>query len=577
MKTFESLGIKISKTGGTQQKTLCPNCSVKRKKKDEPCLSVNTETGQYKCHNCGFCGGIKTKGTVKETYSKRTFTKPSYNPDEWGLTKEVIDYFKKRGISKLTLEINRVGAGYGKLTSRAEEETDLIAFPFIKNNQIVNVKWRTPEKDFKSAKNAEQCFYGIQNLFDDGYLATDKIYITEGEIDALSLYEAGFKYALSVPSGAQTEEEGSHKVIPKLEFLEDPDIQTIFSSVSEFILVTDSDYKGRRLRDELANRIGLERCFYAEYPADCKDANDVLVNYGADTLAECLINVKPMLKGLVEVTDLEDNLLTYYKSGLSEGLKTGIEPFDKIYTLQESLVTLVTGTPESFKSVSLDNITQAYALENDLHIAMFSPESKPLEFHIGRLASIYNGKSLDPENSLYMTYSEFVDAYKWINKHYSFLQPNTSTIQEVLALAKISILKHGTKILVIDPYSRLKVEGDIEAGFIQNMLNEVAEFAVRYKVHVFIVAHPVKMEAIRTRGTSRVMSNYPLVTPYHIKGSSNWYNSADFILSLWKDRTDVTAPIEIHCLKSKFHNIAKSSEFCQLQYNFDNWRLEEIN
>ena len=35
-----------------QFKTTCPSCSHNRRKKNEPCLSVNTETGIAYCHNC---------------------------------------------------------------------------------------------------------------------------------------------------------------------------------------------------------------------------------------------------------------------------------------------------------------------------------------------------------------------------------------------------------------------------------------------------------------------------------------------------------------------------------------------
>ena len=563
---LQKLGVKIPKGVVGQIKLTCPRCSHKRKKSDEECLSVNLDTGLFKCHNCGISGGSNNKNSVKEVYAKKNFVKPNYNIEDWELTDEAVKYFKSRGISKETLINNKIGSTYAKFHSKDEEETDIFTFPYFKNNEVVNVKYRTPDKRFRGSKNAEQCFYGIQNLFEDGYLVTSKIYITEGEIDTLSLYEVGFKFALSVPTGAGVEEEGAKKVTPKMEYLDDPDILKIFETVDEVVFVTDDDYKGKRLREELSQRIGVDKCYSIEYPAGCKDANDVLVNHGADALIEAVLATKPLLKGLIEVIDVSDSLIQYYKRGLSEGLKTGIQPFDEIYTLEDSLITLVTGTPESYKSVSLDNITEGYAKTNDMHIAMFSPETKPVEFHIGRLASIHADRSLDPESEKYFSYEEYLESCKWVGKHYTFLQPNSPTIQEILALAKVSILKNGTKILVIDPYSRVKMSGDIEAHFIQNLLNEVSEFAVRYKIHVFLVAHPTKVQINRN-------GNYPTVTPYMISGSAHWYNSADFIISLWKDRVDDTAPLKIHCLKSKYHHIAKSGEHCKLYYDFDSWRL----
>lgn len=574
MKTFEELGIIIPKDRTGQIKTLCPKCSSKRKKKDDACLSVNIDVGLFNCHNCGFAGSVNSKSSVRETSKTMSYSKPKYNKDEWAINKECIEYFRSRGISKSTLENNFIGSAFGSFTKNSPEEL-IISFPFIKNGEIVNVKYRTVDKKFRLSKNGQRIFFGIQNLFEDGYLATNKLFITEGEIDSLTLYECGYKYALSVPNGANIEEEGSKKITPKFSFLDDEDLEQVFTEISEVILVTDSDYKGVRLREELSNRIGADKCYYVEYPADCKDINDVLVKYGSDKVIECINSAKPILKGILKVEDLEESVLQFYKEGLQEGKKCGIESLDNLYTLQEGLITLVTGTPESYKSVLLDNMTLGYAMENNIHVALFSPETKPIELHIGRLASMFTGKSLDEDNDLFMDYDEFKSACNYINDHFTFLKPTTNSIDEILALTKVSILKYGTKILVIDPYSRLQIDEEVEMYFIQSMLNKLAEFAEKYKIHIFIVAHPVKMDSYSGKGQDKHNSikNYPIVTPYHIKGSATWFNNADFILSLWRDRIHKTNTLRVYCLKSKYYHIAKSNEYCELDYNFDTWKL----
>lgn len=48
MKTWESLGIDVSKIAG-QGKTTCPKCSDSRKKHKDPCLSVNIAEGVFNC------------------------------------------------------------------------------------------------------------------------------------------------------------------------------------------------------------------------------------------------------------------------------------------------------------------------------------------------------------------------------------------------------------------------------------------------------------------------------------------------------------------------------------------------
>lgn len=575
MKSFKELGIDVSGTG--QVKTICPKCSSHRDKSDEPCLSVNTETGKYHCFHCGWAGGTKDY-SVSEKYVKSSYELPKYNEGAWSDYEERNEYFEKRGISPITLDLNRIGCKWGQLSKSSPEEY-ILSFPYIKGDTVVNVKYRAVDnKNFRLHKNCEIPLYGIQNLYDDGYLVTKKLVIVEGEIDALSMYEAGFPYTLSVPTGAGVEEEGKTPITPKLEYLEDPDIVRILDDIEEIVIATDNDYAGRRLADELSSRLGVERCFKVSFPNGCKDANETLIKFGKSALIEAVAGARPFLGGLVEIRDLTEELTAYYQEGLQSGMVCGIEDFDDIYTLKEGLLTLVTGIPEIKKSTLMDNLAVGYAKHNGLHTAVFSPETKPRQYHISRLASIHNGYRFGtPEDTDRMSYQDYKESCKWLGKHFSFLDPKNSTLDEILQLAKLSVLKHGTKILIIDPYSRVRHREEAEHQFIENMLNDVSEFSVRHNVHTFIVAHPTKMEVYGKGKTETDIKNYPLVTPYHIKGASAWYNSADFILSLWRDLRVEDSPTKVYCLKSKYHHIAKTYNYCELDFNTDNYRLMNHN
>ncbi|MEG7677060.1 toprim domain-containing protein, partial [Listeria monocytogenes] len=59
------------------------------------------------------------------------------------------------------------------------------------------------------SKDAELIFYNI-----DSIKGEDTVYITEGEIDAMSLYEAGIYNVISVPNGAAV------KGVTRLEYLD---------------------------------------------------------------------------------------------------------------------------------------------------------------------------------------------------------------------------------------------------------------------------------------------------------------------------------------------------------------------
>ncbi|KAG0478062.1 hypothetical protein HPP92_012781 [Vanilla planifolia] len=125
---------------------------------------------------------------VFKSQSHRTITETDFDLEP--LCPEVIKYFSFRGISIETLRRNAV------LQRRFGNEI-VIAFTYRRNGKLVSCKYRTTDKKFWQEKDTEKIFYGL----DDIVLGSD-IIIVEGEIDKLSLEEAGYRNCLSVPNGA---------------------------------------------------------------------------------------------------------------------------------------------------------------------------------------------------------------------------------------------------------------------------------------------------------------------------------------------------------------------------------------
>jgi twinkle protein len=566
MKTFEEVGINLNGREG-QFKTQCPKCSSKRTKNPgEDCLSINTELGLYKCHHCGWSGALEGfKRLALPSYKDRDYATPVYRSEEWELSETAIEFFAKRGISETTLRLNQIGSKMGKL---AGEECEIVSFPYIKD-KIVNVGYRSTEsKTFRFFPQAEMCFYGMQNLFTADCLNTKQLVICEGQIDLLSFYEAGITNVVSVPQGSPFQEGKTNT--PKLEYLEDPFFMALAPEFDEIIIATDNDYAGKALAQELANRLGVERCSRFYFEEGKKDANEVLTQLGREAVVGGVLKRTPMLQGLVG--NIQERMLNYYNKGFDSGLTTGIEAFDEVFTLGFPYITLVTGIPEIGKSMFLDNILLGYAKEHGLHTTIFSPETKPMEFHVARLVSIKTGQSIgSPDDIDRISYNEYMDAVKWVDRHFTFLEPKANSLQEIIALFKASILKNGSKICVIDPFSRIRIEGENERMFIRNMLNELSEFCTRHRVHLFIVAHPTKPDMAKPKNPTEI-KDVPIVTPYDIKGAGEWFDSSDFIISLWRTRQVDNAPLRVYVLKSKYHHLAKSYKYAELKLS--NFRLK---
>jgi twinkle protein len=191
MTSFRELGIEIA-TGATGEiRTICPQCSGRRKKSRDKCLAVNISEGVYFCHHCGWSGGLKDKMSLIND-KPIAYQRPKYQPVS-KLPNAVIEYFQKRGIPESILMANKIGYG------PSWKDKGDIQFPYIKEGQVVNIKHRSYDKSFRQEKNAEACLYRYDEI---AKLSGDTLIITEGEVDALSLQTVGFDMVTSIPDGA---------------------------------------------------------------------------------------------------------------------------------------------------------------------------------------------------------------------------------------------------------------------------------------------------------------------------------------------------------------------------------------
>ena len=106
------------------------------------------------------------------------------------------------GISAPTLERNKVAIKAGVYFPQAKDKRRAMAFPYMRDGEVVNVKYRGRGDDggkiFVQEKGAERIFHGL----DDLVAGDDDIIIVEGEMDKLALNEAGYWNVLSFPDGA---------------------------------------------------------------------------------------------------------------------------------------------------------------------------------------------------------------------------------------------------------------------------------------------------------------------------------------------------------------------------------------
>lgn len=540
---LSNLGIDL-KNIKTSGKCLCPKCSHTRKKKSDPCLSVDIEKGMYNCHNCGWKGFVSTDSEK----SAKVYSVPEFK-NRTEVDKKTVDWFFKRGISQQTLIDFRVTQS-SEWLPQTQSNRNCINFNYFRSGNLVNIKFRDGSKNFKLVKDAELIFYNVDSILD-----SLQAIICEGEIDCMSWHESGLKNAVSVPNGASQNQ--------KLEFVDN--CWKYFQDKERIYLSTDNDEKGINLRDELARRFGFEKCYKIDFK-ECKDANEYLVLYGASALADLLNDAKPFpLEGVFTVTDVHDKIMDIYFNGLPTGDKTGDKLLDEHIGFMPGELTMVTGVPSHGKSIYLDQVSLGLAINSGWRFGICSPESHPLEFYYTRLIKRIVGKKFSSHN---INRLELENTLDWLKDRYNLILPSEGfSLDSILSKAKSLVLRKGIKGLIIDPWNRIEntlPNGYNENKFISEQLLKIINFAKSSQVHVFLVAHPTKMQKVIGS------DNYVVPNLYSISGSAHFFNMTQNGMTVY--RNYVTGMTEIHIQKVKWEHLGKIG-MVEYKYNEENARF----
>lgn len=511
---FLNLGINV-KENYTQQKTKCPKCSHQRRNKTDTSLSINLDDGLYLCHHCGWSGNVLQHNQYEIPILSNNL-----------LSDATLKYFKKRGISQTTLNVWQISESK-EYFGQVQKERNAINFNYYRNGQLVNVKYRDGGKNFKLSKGAELIFYGLDNIKD-----TETCYIVEGEFDALSLTEAGISNVVSVPNGAS-------KGNQKLTYLDN--CWEYFENKTNIILCTDNDEAGISLRNELGRRFGLDKCQYIDF-GDYKDANEILIDKGGNYLRQVLNNVKSFpIDGILDINSVWTDVINYNENGI-QNYGVGLGESDEYLKIQMGQWSIFTGIPNSGKSDVVDQICLNLATNHDFRIAFYAPESWPFEGHIKRIANKYLETNCNTE--------ELNKAKSFIIEHFDFVKIdlNDLTLQNLLKKFKELVLRKGTNVFVIDPWNMLDHSENMSLNYISRMLSIITQFCQKTNTHLFLVAHPRKME-MTERG------KYKVPTPYDISGSSDFFNKSFNCVTVFRnlgERTEYGSDsVSIHVQKVK--------------------------
>ena len=356
------------------------------------------------------------------------------------------------------------------------------------------------------------------------------------------------------------------------------------SDVTEIVLAFHSSVKWRDIEDELGRRLDKERCFRARWslyqdtdlPEDAeanaevqegveeepllhheeKTATAAGESFGLSALQTLIDTAHPFpVAGIHELDEIDDQFESLYITGLSPGAATGWPSMDTHYTVKPGQWTVVTGIPGHGKSSWLDALLVNLASMHGWRFGMFSPENQPIERHFASLMEKKLKKPFSEGPMPRITNAEKNNCKKWLNDKFKIILPTDDglwTLESVLKLARILVYRYGIRGLVIDPWNELDHSvrpNQNETTYISECLTKVRRFARLYDVHVWVVAHPTKLE-------KKADQKYPVATPYDISGGAHWRNKADNAISVYRNVNESDDDVsDVYVQKIRFKEI----------------------
>ncbi|MGI4763453.1 MAG: AAA family ATPase [Janthinobacterium lividum] len=432
-----------------------------------------------------------------------------------------LDWLERRGLDsalagKLGLTTTTDGAGKSWLT-----------VPYVEQGKVVNHKFRqTMAKKHRMDAGAPLTLWNHDALLSEAVRnGQAAVVITEGEWDAIAAIQSGFPHTVSVPNGGPNEPSRG-------EITEENDAERYrflwrakahLDAVATFILAVDGDDVGRILAAELARRLGPERCRFVTYPDHCKDLNDVLQLSGEGGVALVLNSAKPYpVKGLYRLSDFPDppalQSLPLYLPGSDDGPH-----------LVPGTLMVWTGFAGAGKT-SLMVFIIADLLRRGVNVTMgsFETQVKPI-LQTKLRAALLRCSDKDTTNDTYVTPERRAEADQLLEDRFSILcqdladEDHELTLEEMLELARIAVLRDGARLLILDPWNELEHKrrpDESETDYIGRAIRAIKAFARLYNIAVWVVAHPKKPMMWGQKPSAPGL--------YDISGSAHWANKADY-------------------------------------------------
>ena len=484
-----------TKTKGNElQFKYCPYCHGGQGGKDKGTFSIDLTTGKFKClrASCNAHGNMITLsrdfnfslGNQVDEYYKsqkryRRFKRPE-KPIE--PLEPAIDYLKKRGISSETAKKYEI--------TIKQETNNILVFPFYdEKGELQFIKYRKTDFDKEKDKNKEWCEKDCKPILFGMKQCNEKfgrLVLTEGQLDSLSVAEAGIENAVSVPTGANG-------------FTWIPYCWDWLTKFEEIVVFGDCEKGKITLLDDISKRFPnkVKHVRESDY-LKCKDANEILLKHGPDAIKKAVDNAIALpVNKVLSLADVENvNIFELQK------LKTGLKELDDtLYGgIPFGIVCLVAGKRGDGKSTLTSQI-MGQAVEQGYNTFAYSGEL-PNYLYKSWFDFQIAGRNHITENNKDGRINRFITNpnQKLINDWYrekAFIYDNRivedDEQEDLLKTITQAIMQYGIKVILIDNLMTAmyidEKQGSDKYDQQGRFVRALTKIALQYDCLILLVAH----------------------------------------------------------------------------------------
>jgi twinkle protein len=456
--------------------TACPQCRKNGGDRTGNHLILFEDGGAH-CNRCGY-SRPSTDGhpstTVDDTPPPRTKSIDVSSFKSYPST-DLVD----RGITAATCEY----FGVKSELSEADGTTVTgILFPIYNNandDAPTAYKKRNQDKSF--------VIYGSEKtpaLFGQNKSPKTKtVYITEGEIDALTVYQAlkeqagsGYEHlhpaVMSIPNGAGG---ASRAIAENLRHL---------NGYDKIVICFDNDPAGQKATDEVCRLIGSKA--HVAKLGSFKDANEMyLAGRKSDLKAALVFNAeKYMPAGIATVSDLLEEACSMPTYGLSYPWPSLTE---LTYGLKEGQLIGIAAGVGIGKTDWFSQLSAHLIEEHNESIALFKleePPSRSLKAIAGKIAGVpFHRPDVDFNKDDLRSEIQKLDGKVYCYNHFGYKEWGSIK-------ADIRVLRaYGVRWFIVDPLTALVAHAEDEHKALNEMMEEMASLTQELGITIFYSSH----------------------------------------------------------------------------------------